>query len=123
MPSGWNLAAKRRSLSVMGYLPEPNSKEEVAGRLRLTREALELEQAKLCRLMEVPANRWNNAETGDNYPSVPDMTRFCQVTGATTDWVLRGIRHTLPASLLEAIQGRENALAGQSKSRRRNPAA
>lgn len=103
----------------MAYVPEPISKEEVAARLRLTREALALEQASLCRLMDVPANRWNNAETGDNYPSVPDMTRFCQVTGASTDWILRGIRHTLPASLLEAIQKRENGLAGPSKAKPR----
>jgi transcriptional regulator with XRE-family HTH domain len=124
MTHGWNLATKRRSLALMAYTPEPISKDEVGRRLRLTREALGHEQAKLCRLMDVPANRWNNAETGDNYPSVPDMTRFCQVTGATTDWILRGVRHTLPASLLEAIQERENELAGPSTGRpAQNPAA
>lgn len=119
MPSGWNLAAKRRSLSFMPDIQEPISKVEVGNRLVLTREALGKTQAEMCRIMGIPPNRWNNAETGDNYPSLADLVRFCQVTGATTDWIQRGIRSGLPASLLEALARLENGLAGGPSSRRR----
>lgn len=87
--------------------------------MRLTREALGMEAAQLCRLMgDIPPARWNNAETGDNYPSPVDLSRFYQVTGANADWIMRGIRHNLPASLLEAITAREKALAPAPKRRR-----
>jgi transcriptional regulator with XRE-family HTH domain len=42
------------------------SMPKVAARLRLTRQALKLSQAGLCRIARISPEAWNNAETGDN---------------------------------------------------------
>jgi transcriptional regulator with XRE-family HTH domain len=42
------------------------SMPKVAARLRLTRQALKLSQAGLCRIARISPQAWNNAETGDN---------------------------------------------------------
>lgn len=99
---------------------EPTSVEEVAARLRLTREALGLSQAALCRITRIPTNTWNNAETADNRLGLDEAFKLCRVTGVSLDWIYRGSRALLPAKILEEIARRESATTptrGQSRDR------
>lgn len=88
---------------------EPTSVQDVAARLKLTREALKLSQARLCKLTGIPTNTWNNAETGDNLLGLPNALRLCQVTGVTLEWIYRGNRFQLPQAIAEEIARREPA--------------
>jgi transcriptional regulator with XRE-family HTH domain len=93
----------------MVYSPEPTSRAEVAARLKLTREALELDQAEMARMVGTTPQKWNNAETGDNFIGREDAIRLCRATGVTMDWIFRGVRVGLPAKVLEGIAKVENA--------------
>lgn len=94
---------------------EPTSVEDVAERLRTTREAMGWTQAELCRRTGISLQTWNNAETGDNRISVDQAIKLCRSTGVSLDWIYRGIRVLLPAMILEAV----NAPAGRQGRRRR----
>lgn len=91
---------------------EPTSVDDVAERLRITREALKLTQAELCRRTGIAPNTWNNAETGDARIGVDQAMKLCRATGVTLDWIYRGIRLGLPVIILEY-------LAMQEKGRKR----
>lgn len=81
--------------------------QDVAVRLRLTREALGLSQARLCRLTGIAPNTWNNAETGDNMLGLANALRLCQVTGVTLEWIYRGNRFGLPQAIAEELARRD----------------
>lgn len=83
---------------------EPTSVEDVAERLRLTREAMGWTQAELCRRAGISPQTWNNAETGDNRISVDEAIKLCRTTGVSLDWIYRGTRVLLPAIIAEAMQ-------------------
>lgn len=104
-------------MAVMADNPEPTSVPEIAARLALTRQALGKSQADLCRITGITTQKWNNAETGDNRISIPDAVRLCRATGVTMDWIYRGVRHGLPAVVLEAVARQENATTARPKRR------
>lgn len=82
---------------------EPTSREDVRERVLLTLSALDLSQAELCRRTGITTQGLNNALTGDNDLQVGDAIAICQITGATLDWIYRGIRTLLPAAIIEKI--------------------
>ena len=63
----------------------PDSPHEIGQRLRLTREALGLSQAELCRRTGIRPAAWNNAETGDNRIGIESAVELCKTTGVTLD--------------------------------------
>ena len=73
-------------------------------RLRLTREALGLSQAELCRRTGITPAAWNNAETGDNRIGIDNALSLCRTTGATLDWLFQGHRGGLPKKLAVGIE-------------------
>ena len=96
----------------------PTSLPEMAERLRITRLALKLTQARLCRLARISTQTWNNAETGDGRLGLSRGIRLCEATGLTLEWIYRGIRYGLPAELAEAItrvEDSESKLSGKPK--------
>ena len=97
----------------------PDNHLEVAQRLRLTRQALGLSQAELCRrtgigrqaavllwnrLTGIGPAAWNNAETGDNRMGVDNAMELCRATGVTLDWIFMGHRGGLPQKLAVDIE-------------------
>jgi transcriptional regulator with XRE-family HTH domain len=94
---------------------------EIGKRLRLVRQALNMSQTALCRLADISPQAWNNAETGDNFLTVPNAVKLCRVTGVTMDWIYRGqITSALPAVMLEEIQ-RQQLLVQSSRGPTRRP--
>ena len=98
----WRDGKNTCTISGMGPI-EPTGKAEVGERLRLTRLALKLSQAEICRITGISTTRWNNAETGDNRIGIDDAAALCRATGVTTDWIYRGVRVNLPAAILEGL--------------------
>jgi transcriptional regulator with XRE-family HTH domain len=82
----------------------PDSRTEIAQRLRLTREALGLAQAELCRRTGIRPAAWNNAETGDNRLGIDSAMQLCKATGVTLDWIYLGHRGGLPQKLAVEIE-------------------
>jgi transcriptional regulator with XRE-family HTH domain len=93
---------------------EPTSTEDVAERLRLSRIALKLTQAALCRMTGLSTAAYNNAETADSRIGLDSAISLCQATGLTLDWIYRGIRRDLPPAIKEAIG---NIEAGPARKR------
>ena len=93
---------------------------EIGRRLKLVREALKMSQTALCRLASISPQAWNNAETGDNFLTVPNAVKLCRVTGITMDWIYRGqITSALPAVMLEEIQKQQLLQHSRSPTRHR----
>ena len=84
---------------------------EMGRRLKVTRLALKLTQARLCRLADVNPQAWNNSETGKARLGLDSAIRLCEQTGLTLDWIYRGIKVGLPLEIAEAI-AREEAKRG-----------
>ncbi len=99
---------------------EPTGVAEVAARLQLTREALKLSQAELCRRTGISTQAWNNAETADNRIAIDEAIKLCRYSGVTLDWIYRGVRAFLPATIVEEIMRREGS---SSRRQARRPSA
>lgn len=91
----------------LGMDPEPTSIDNVAARLKLTREALGLTQVQICRMTGISTQTWNNAETGDNMLGLQSGLLLCRATGVTLEWIYRGRRANLPQAIAEEIARRE----------------
>jgi transcriptional regulator with XRE-family HTH domain len=81
----------------------PESTEMVAERLRLTREALGLNQAEIARRAGMTPTAWNNAETGDNRIGIGNAIKLRNALGLSLDWIYFGNKFTLPGDLAEKI--------------------
>lgn len=76
----------------------------VGDRLRLTREALELSQADVCRRCEIGANTYSQYESGISRPTVENALRLVDAYGLSLDWIYRGEPGELKSSLLDKIK-------------------
>jgi DNA-binding XRE family transcriptional regulator len=83
---------------------QPDSRNDIGERLRVTREALGLSQAELCRRLGISPAAWNNAETGDNRIGIDNAMLLCKTTGVTLDWIYLGHRGGLPQKLAVDIE-------------------
>ena len=88
---------------VMAPRIDPESVAACAERLRITREALKLSQAEICRQTKIHASAWNNAETGDNRLVYDNALKLCRRYGLTLDWLMRGDIRQIPAELAKKI--------------------
>lgn len=83
--------------------PDPLSREAVADRLRMTREALGLNQAEMGRRVGISAQAWSNNELGRDLISLKQAMKICVATGVGLDWIYRGLMHGLPHDLAVKI--------------------
>lgn len=98
---------------------DATSSEEISKRIRLVREALKMSQAALCRLADISAQAWNNAETGDNMLTVQNAVKLCRISGVTLDWIYRGVaRSEVSLIILEEIQRQAGAKMAFPRRRR-----
>lgn len=89
---------------------------EIGERLRRIRDAKKMNQATFCRLVKIEQQAWNNYERGARRISLDQALKVCQFTGATLDYIYRGIEASLPYELAVALQSVEQAPA-QRKTR------
>jgi len=63
-----------------------------------------LTQAAWCRVTGIEPQAWNNYERGLRRISLDQALKVCQATGATLDWLYRGMADGLPVRLAMAIR-------------------
>jgi transcriptional regulator with XRE-family HTH domain len=84
----------------------PTSLPAIASRLKALREASGLKQAAWCRLIGIDTNAWNNYERGIRRISLDQALLVCTTTGATLEYIYRGMGGGLPMELAIKLQRR-----------------
>lgn len=74
----------------------PETNKSLAHRLKITRAALDLKPADVCKRLKVGANAWSQYESGERRITVPVAIRFCEEYGLTLDWIYRADPSRLP---------------------------
>lgn len=69
---------------------EARSKEGIAARLSLTREALGFDQREFAERAGLKANAYNQYEKAKNFPSLDAAHALCDTYKLTLDWIFRG---------------------------------
>lgn len=65
-------------------------KPDIGRRLKAARSIVFSSSAACARAFGIPANTWNNYESGKRYPDPVHLARFCDGTGFTMDFLYRG---------------------------------
>jgi hypothetical protein len=87
----------------------PESTQEVARRLRLTREAFKMQKAVWCRFIGMTPQAWGNVEGTKNGPAVnrislDEALKVCRATGVGLNWIYRGDRDDVPVKVAMELQ-------------------
>jgi transcriptional regulator with XRE-family HTH domain len=82
----------------------PDSVAAISSRLRALRLSSGLPQNRFAETASITPPAWNNYEKGTSRISLDAALKLCGVTGASLDWIYRGIESTLPVSLAERLR-------------------
>jgi transcriptional regulator with XRE-family HTH domain len=96
-------ARELRSLSMA------ESNRSLAARLKVTREALDVIPAEVCKRLGIGANAWSQYETGARRITLEVAIRFCDEYGVSLDWIYRADPSKLPHELRIKIRAAEAA--------------
>lgn len=80
------------------------TREAIGERLRLTREALGLQQNEFAERAGLTANAYNQYETAKNFPNLDAAHALCDGHQLTLDWIFRGDQSGLRYRLAEDIK-------------------
>lgn len=81
-----------------------DSTQDIAGRLLRLRRALGYEQAtEWCRFVGITDQAWNNFERARRRITIDEALRVAAKTGASLDWIYRGLEHTLPKHVADKL--------------------
>jgi transcriptional regulator with XRE-family HTH domain len=80
--------------------------QQIAARLKAVRQACGMSQTMLVMRMGsgMSNGKWNNYERGRDRITPENAVRFCIVTGATMDYIYRGMMGGLPTDLLSKMK-------------------
>ena len=78
---------------------DDSSTEDVAARLRHTRQALGVNQRQFAKRANLRQNRYNQYESGARALTIDAAQKICNEYGVTLDWLFRGDRSMLPHRL------------------------
>lgn len=108
----------------MGTRPDYSGSDvpSIARRIKLTREALGLSQAEICRRTGISPPAWNNYEKALGRPDLDPAFAIVRATGVTLDWLYFGDEAHLPLSVAEGIRRIEDETAAKPDKRRRKRA-
>ncbi|NIA67802.1 helix-turn-helix transcriptional regulator [Pelagibius litoralis] len=84
--------------------PTTRNVNAIAERLRVTRDALGLSQAEMCRGSGIATNTYNQWEKGRGRPELDKAILICDAYGLTLDWIYLGDSSGLPYRLIEKIR-------------------
>jgi transcriptional regulator with XRE-family HTH domain len=77
---------------------------DVAFRLRLTREALGMEQSEFADRAGIARNAYNQYEQAQRIPRLDIAIKICETYGLTLDWIFRGNLSGVPFNLATTLQ-------------------
>lgn len=83
------------------------SNKAIGERLVAVREARGFLQAFLANMIGTSQQRWSNYERDGRVPPPDLLLKFCQVTGATSDFILFGRLDGMPVELVKQLQALE----------------
>ena len=84
----------------------------IGARLKLLREASGFSEAKAwCEYADIATNAWNHWERGRRPITVEGALKVAVKTGATLDWIYRGLEETLPVRVQQALAAEERKRA------------
>lgn len=97
----------------MGMRPDYSGTDvrSIARRIKLTRQALGLSQAEICRRTGISPPAWNNYEKALGRPDLDPAFAIVRATGVTLDWLYFGAEAHLPSSVVEGIRRIEHETA------------
>lgn len=78
-------------------------RKSVGARLRLTRDALGMDQGEFGSRAGIKSSTYNQYEMGVNMPSLEAAHRLCDTYHLALDWIYRGETHSLRRSTEQAI--------------------
>src|SRR5262249_39286611 len=84
---------------VMSHLSMADKLKSLGNRLKMTREALGLSAADLCKRIRIKPNRWSQYESGERRITVDIADRLCDEFDLSLDWIYRGNPAQLPHAL------------------------
>jgi transcriptional regulator with XRE-family HTH domain len=79
---------------------------DVAFRLRMTREALGMEQSEFADRAGIARNAYNQYEQAQRIPRLDIAIRICETYGLTLDWIFRGDLSGLPFHIARTLHPR-----------------
>lgn len=83
----------------------PDTLEEIGKRLRRMRFAFGgADAGEFAARFGVKRTTWLSYEAGARWLQPDTAVQLCAQFGVTTDWIYRGIEHTLPVHVLERLQ-------------------
>lgn len=83
----------------------PDKIDEIALRLRRLRLALGFTQKRAwCNFIGTLEPSWHVFESGSRRITIDEALRLCERTGASLDWLYRGIEYSLPVYLAEKLR-------------------
>lgn len=85
-----------------GGMAEPI--KSLGERLKITREALGLSAAELCRIIDCKPNRWSQYEAGERRITLEVANALCDEFGLSLDWIYRENPAQLPHALRVKIR-------------------
>ena len=95
-----------------------DSAEEIGARLARLRKALGHQQAKaFAEWIGTPDTTWNTFERGHRRITFPEVMKVVNKTGASLDWIYRGLEHTLPKHLADKLEAFDKAQAAPPANR------
>ena len=88
--------------------------DRISERLKRLRLAYGYQQsaAPFARLVGISERSWNRYEKGRRRIELEQAMKVVSVTGASLDWIYRGIEHSLPLDLARKLQFVDQLLAG-----------
>lgn len=77
--------------------------QAIGKRLQITREAIGITAAQLCRSLDIKPNRWSQYESGERPITMAVANKLCDTYGLTLDWIYRGDPSGLPVRLHQKV--------------------
>jgi transcriptional regulator with XRE-family HTH domain len=78
--------------------------DEIAERLRRLRLAYGFQQARpWCQFVGIGETSWNAFERGHRRITLDEALKLCAKTGASLDWIFRGLEYMLPLHVAEKL--------------------
>lgn len=99
----WPMAEGKRGART----PPQSEVEQIAGRLRISRMALSLTPAALCRLTKIRPNTYSQWESAKGRPRIDEARLLKKYLGYTLDWIYEGDRGGLSMDLAAKIAALE----------------
>lgn len=62
------------------------------------------QQRMWCAFVDIPENTWNHFERGRRPITIEAAIKVSGKTGATLDWIFRGLEYALPAHVLKKLE-------------------